>query len=965
MFRITIFLLFLSVCFNAPAQKPTVEKQLQKYSEQFARAESSENRRKALAVFNEHVLKGISSGKSTDLLPYLTKVYEHSTDQWKQYPIQYADLNYLLGLCYTNLGEYVSALPFCELSESLVEKQSPQDTVKRMKRKIILSHLYASTEQIHKAIEINEEGLALASAQGDPMMLFRFLMNGGNAYQYKGETALSIGYFKRAYEIIESANNNPYFLQAVKTNMGASYISSDRPELAKAELLDALTIAKEGNRNATGEVYDDLSTVILFDDLSKVYTDLERYDSALYFANKTIEGINRVFPEGHAYYGEFLLNLGIVYKHKGNYKKAREILEESIEINHKYRGTKNIFSASGYAVLADIEMESMQTAQAQKLYQEALEAIYLDYESGSPHNKPSLEDQCLSPKEAIKILHKKARAYMTEYRAHKDTASLQRAYENYIITSQFIAGFKANLNEVKSRLLFSSNFKQVYEQAIHVAYTLYNTHGRNSYLEQALNWMEDNKGNELFTALNLSLLKQHKNDSLFDMEADLKATISFYESKRASLWGKGDSLELQDYNSSLFSKRRELDKVISALQSKYPDYYAAKYGNQHISLENLANSILQDGQAVLSYFMGGENTYLITLSGDKFDFKMIGQSRELSKQMSLFGEKVKSRSADIDDEANWLYSHLIPEVLKERQIAQLVIIPDGVLNFLSFEALKSVDRPQKFLINEFAVTYSPSINFLLHQRPSQPISSALIYAPEFVASETETRGGNALAALPNARHEAQNIAGLFDTEPLLGNVATETHFKSHGKQMGLIHLATHAMVDPSDPKFSRLAFSIEGDSLNDGFLHLYELYNLQLQAEMVSLSACNTGEGQYYEGEGVMSLARGFMYAGVPNVMMSLWSVPDQSTSTIMQSFYGYLKEGMSKPEALRKAKLDYLSTADANTAAPYFWSGFVFIGKPEVGQPKNDSYIYAGAGGILLLIGAAYFYSRRRNGRS
>lgn len=966
MFRFIIFLLFFLVFFNAPAQEPIVDKQLQKYSEHLARAENKENRKKALTAFNEHALKRIGAGKSKDLLPYLSKAYEISKNQWEQYPIQYADLNYLLGLCYTNLGEYVSALPFCELSESITEKQDPQDTVKRMKRKIILSHLYASTEQIHKAIEINEEGLALASAQGDPMMLFRFLMNGGNAYQYKGETALSIGYFKRAYEIIKSANSNPYFLQAVKTNMGASYISSNRPDLAKTKLLEALLIAKGGNRNATGEVYDDLATVILYDDLSKVYTDLERYDSALYFADKTIEGINRVFPEGHAYYGEFLLNLGIVHKHKGNYEKARKLLEESIEINNKYRGTKNIFSASGYAVLADIEIESMQPEQAQKFYQEALEAIYLDYESESPHDKPSLTDQCLSPKEAIKIFHKKARAYMSQYIANKDTVSLQRAYENYIVTSQFIAGFKADLNEVKSRLLFSSNFKEIYDQAIHTAYTLYNMSGRNVYLEQALNWMEDNKGNELFTALNLSMLKQHKNDSLFDMEADLKATISFYESKRASLWDKDDSLALQDYNSLLFNKRRELDKVISALQSKYPDYYAAKYGNQHINLESVA-SVLQNGQAVLSYFMGGKYTYLITLSKDKFDFTIIGQTQELIRQASLLGEKIKSRSADIGDEATFLYNHLIPDMLKEQQMIQLVVIPDGILNYLSFESLKPADKPKIFLINKYAVTYSPSINFLLHQRPFQPISTALIYAPEFAAgsSATETRGLNALAALPNARHEAQKIAGLFEAEPLLGNDATETHFKSNGKHMGLIHLATHAIVDNKDSKFSRLVFSMEGDSLNDGFLHLYELYNMQLQAELVSLSACNTGEGKYYEGEGVMSLARGFMYAGVPNVMMSLWSVPDQSTSTIMQSFYGYLQEGMPKPEALRKAKLDYLATADANTAAPYFWSGFVFIGKPEVEQAQTNSYIYAGAGGILLLIGIAYFYFRRRNGRS
>jgi CHAT domain-containing protein len=169
------------------------------------------------------------------------------------------------------------------------------------------------------------------------------------------------------------------------------------------------------------------------------------------------------------------------------------------------------------------------------------------------------------------------------------------------------------------------------------------------------------------------------------------------------------------------------------------------------------------------------------------------------------------------------------------------------------------------------------------------------------------------------------------------------------------------VINDQHPALSKLLFSLSSkDTLNDGYLHAYELHNLQLNTELVTLSACNTGFGKIQTGEGVMSLGRAFAYAGSPNVLMSLWSVPDGSTSKIMTEFYKHLANGMPKDVALRKAKLAYLNNADNLTSNPFYWSSFVLIGNAQPLQLQINSAFYQQGmflWWIFMLVGIAVLW--------
>ena len=224
-----------------------------------------------------------------------------------------------------------------------------------------------------------------------------------------------------------------------------------------------------------------------------------------------------------------------------------------------------------------------------------------------------------------------------------------------------------------------------------------------------------------------------------------------------------------------------------------------------------------------------------------------------------------------------------------------------------------------------------------------------------------------LPALRWSQNELTAISSILAGDTYFFKEATETIFKKKSQKAELIHIATHAIIDNAEPMFSRLLFTPAGkDDPDDGLLYAYELFNLKLKSKLVILSACNTGCGKLNRGEGIMSIARGFMYAGCPSIIMSLWQIDDQSTVDLMNTFYRQLAKKKSKDEALREAKLKYLENADAIKSNPLYWAGFISLGDPvpvKLVRKKcgYDIVIYIFIG-ICIMIGSGYFFFYRKN---
>jgi CHAT domain-containing protein len=217
---------------------------------------------------------------------------------------------------------------------------------------------------------------------------------------------------------------------------------------------------------------------------------------------------------------------------------------------------------------------------------------------------------------------------------------------------------------------------------------------------------------------------------------------------------------------------------------------------------------------------------------------------------------------------------------------------------------------------------------------------------------------------PFAVETAKNIAGTFSGAAFVEEKADETTFKKESGKYGIIHLGTHAEMNMKSPLMSHLVFSknILNDSLDDGYLHAYEIYQMPLRAELAVLTACETGVGQQRNSEGVISLAHSFSYAGCPAIVMSLWSIDEKTSAGIIDDFYHYLAAGLKKNEALRQAKLDYLNHAPKELQSPYYWAGLVLLGDQRPVEIRSKyNWDWISAFGILCLLLLIYFIMRNR----
>ena len=208
----------------------------------------------------------------------------------------------------------------------------------------------------------------------------------------------------------------------------------------------------------------------------------------------------------------------------------------------------------------------------------------------------------------------------------------------------------------------------------------------------------------------------------------------------------------------------------------------------------------------------------------------------------------------------------------------------------------------------------------------------------------------------------QQISQLIKGDKFLDSSASEKTFKKVAPLYDILHLAMHTIMDDENPMYSKMAFSQNTDSTEDGFLNTHELYNMKLNSRMAVLSSCNSGSGKFQRGEGVMSLARGFVYAGCPSIVMTLWTVEDKSGVELMSSFYKYLLKGKTKSESLQLSKIDFINSADPLKSHPYFWSGYIVIGNNDALFKPYIKYLIVFGILFVAVFGIFVFRKRRFN---
>lgn len=545
---------------------------------------------------------------------------------------------------------------------------------------------------------------------------------------------------------------------------------------------------------------------------------------------------------------------------------------------------------------------------------------------------------------------------------------------------------RINLSQDESRLILGDRYRDAYLSAIRDFDICFRTTGKQIYLEKAFEYSERSKvAGLLASTRELKATQFHIPPDIADMEKELQREISFNNARIEAENSKRepDPYLLNEWNDALLMLSGKRDSLVNIFEREYPGYHALKYNTQVVKPAdipgiagrrwNYINYIVSDSMLYI-FIVNRRHNQLISLPVGREFFDNIHSLRNLLISPSRSGGARTEFELYIKLSLD-LYRMLIEPVQEYLVSDNLLISPDNILSYLPFEALITEQykgdginyRELQYLNRKYRISYTYSVTFMAESVKKSfrfrngLVSFAPVYSSAGITDAELSRGnmGLVLEDLPYARQEAKFVTDLFRGKLYLNNSALESVFKSEAGKYDIIHLAMHTILNDRSPMHSKMVFYPEDKQYEDGFLNTYEVYGLALKAAMVVLSSCNTGSGLLLSGEGVLSLARGFMYSGSQSVVMALWEVEDRSGSEIIKEFYRNLRKGKTKTEALQRARIDYLKGASQLGSHPSFWAAQVIYGNDAPLRTNRKT------AGIIILLSAfsgllVFVYTRR-----
>jgi CHAT domain-containing protein/tetratricopeptide (TPR) repeat protein len=761
---------------------------------------------------------------------------------------------------------------------------------------------------------------------------------------------LKADFYKAAVRYFESGNHTSDYLYYYSLMKLSQQYSSFQSDFEKA-----VSYCDRAEQYALENHLSKAKRYGLYFAIGDVYRSFEKYEESLKYLKKAEKLILEVF--GHQSFEHLLssLYLGRLYRYMGDYDQASTCFYKAWAIGKKGWDDHFPHEFTMYGEMCRMYANAGKPDSALYLAQKRL-TYDLKKDTFDIHEVPPLANKEKTVR-YYNSLVVKLEAYNQLYRQNKDSVLIDYALEHCRHAFGLIDNLNREALEELSGIRNSVRTKAVASYALFFSLEKFKLTGEQQYLNEAIEFADRSQANYL-----RFLMADRSEKHISKKESALRGGISEFENRLLD-----DNLpdkEARALNDSLMALKSELVEIVLNADIKQEGTEKKTLDIPSADVHKLTTEMSEKEAVLLYYVMDfrddseyfqkadrSEDRKLVAFLLDskgvsffsspfdkEFQSLMKGTLRGL-KTGNLF--RLKEIGAALSDEL------LAPfeDRLKEKE--HLVIIPDAELADISFESLP-YGKDQKWLCEQFSTSYNYSLGLWNRSRaqadPYFKTLSAL--APDFSGDKgtiesdnLETtidsmmahnpdimRDGEHLSPLPQARTEVLEIESLFKKE---GDKAASIEYKNATKQRffemarntDILHIASHGYSDVNDYRNSGLFFSARKGAEN--FLRLNEIYELKTDANLVVLSACKTNAGDKVRGEGVLALPRGFMLAGVPNVIASLWKVHDKKTREFMVRFYDSLLAGKSYAEALQEARLTAIKDGDL----PIDWAGFVLIG--------------------------------------
>lgn len=784
--------------------------------------------------------------------------------------------------------------------------------------------------------------------------------NVGLFYSRTGEYDKAIQYFKKALEIWDSTltKGNLLFANCYKNLSEVYFLKEDYSRSIDYEE-QALRIWED----KLGEGHPFVASG--YSSLADKYSITGKFTEALENEYKAMQ-IRRDFTgEESSGVASSYIDIGKIFLRMGNLSNGEYFLNKSLSIYRK-TGPSNSGLSQAYILAGDLAgmKENYETAEA--YYDSALSVVWPEYkldisEQGDFDKIPDVSG-FLTP------LYKKGNIFFDAAEKNGDRLILIKAFNTLNLASGIIEKQRTRFDtdEAKSKLLQISD--EVNKKGVLVSLELYRLEKSPSYFESAFRFSERNKsgiiteaaaGLDTGNALGLP-------DSLLAEEKDLRSDLLLYQAKQEEAEKSNDLAAIGNNRNILFETRRKYDKLHKYLLQNFPAYNKLKYPDELSSPDEIMKLLPKDA-AVVEYFTGDTTLTIFTITKYTLNAVTVDYQIGFFNKVREFRESLRDRNyLGYLSSSSELYSKLV-EPIKPflKDVKKLYIIPDQILTYLPFEALLTEKQSRRFngdfsvlpyLINDYEISYQYSAVLLkesLLNKNRNPRMSFAGFAPVFPMDPYHTDLISAIIDTSmNSNSHGYPEASLKKFPPIpeteteiktIGEIFSEHSFRSQlylneasSKEAltsdklydyNYIHLAVPGFINDLHPGRSGLVvYGAESDSTQPEIVHTGDIYNLNLNADLLVLDACESGLGREVKGEGIYALTRSAFYAGANNVIFSTWRAPGEAAPILMSLFYKYVLDGMNYSAALRKAKLDLIK--GGVFSYPFEWSSPVLAGR-------------------------------------
>ncbi|MBX2871517.1 MAG: CHAT domain-containing protein [Saprospiraceae bacterium] len=828
-------------------------------------------------------------------------------------------------------------------------------------------------------------------------------------HRYLASTYLNIGIiYERLQEYDEALKYYQQAYQHTLKNAGPDQLQSLRISYAmivvlknKGEYREAIRMARNNIESFGQTLSEDAGLAAShYDILGSTYLKSQILDSAYYYTDLALQA-------KIAYYGGDSYPVAASYDHMGNVLSAQRKYREAIEY---YQQSRTLFKqlpdenpdAFAYALsnLALCHMDLQEFDQALQYIQEDIQLLAPAFSYSSVYENPSLEHEpVLNPYLLWWVANNKGSILYEKFKKTKLKQDARACLHTFYWADSLLTKLRRDMFWEGSRAdLVGGDARTWQNSAVSFASRAYTLTQEADYLDMCFHFMERSRSLLLTEAVEGQNFAPESLKNWFAEEKKIKKAIQEEERRWQDAQTKNhpDSAYLSDQQDTIFQLKEEYVKHVESLRAKQPDYYHARFEPQGLKLKTVQDSLQNDSTLLIEYQLGTNNLVILGIDKRKATLHQQAITAHFRDQLQAYQahyQRFKPGAVESDAEhdlrfrqfvklSQAIYDTLLRKVLVSRpHIKDLIIIPHGELGHVPFDLLLTNEvetedyRSLPYLFKTHRLRYEYSAGFALPAaRQALATDQAFVgFAPEYKQQDflAELRGDDSsrvAASFPELRGdleplqfnqiEVEEVAQLMKGYSLVGRQATKAAFTARAQRAGILHLAMHAFVNDTFPNYSHLAFAGSSATDEPTKLFAYELYNMNLDAQLAVLSACETGAGQTLEGEGIMSLARAFKYAGCANIVTSLWKVHDKNSKDLMLDFYTNLKKGMGKAEALRQAKLTFLAEREERYTDPFYWAPFILIGDNlavEVQERKPRYWpwiVFAVFCSFLLLIG-------------